>query len=82
MTAKVIDLLEKMTPAEQSEVASFAVFVIARRKLQKTQILTNDIPADDLLKLAESSGSFDWLASEKEDVYTLNDGEEAGWASA
>ena len=79
MTKKVLQLYEKMTPQEQQEVESFVIFLLARRKLRKRQLLTDDISTDELMKLVENSGSFDWLDSEFEDLYTIKDGDEVQW---
>ncbi len=79
MTKKIIQLCEKMTPQEQQEVESFVIFLLARRKLRKRQLLTDDISTDELMKLVENSGSFDWLDSEFEDLYTIKDGDEVQW---
>ena len=79
MTNKVLQLYEKMTPQEQSEVESFVIFILARRKLRKRQLLTDDISTDELMQLVESSGSFKWLDSEFEDGYTIRDGDEVQW---
>ena len=72
MTDKLLKLCEKMTPREQQEVESFIIFVLARRKLRKLQLLADDISTDELMQLVESSGSFNWLNSEFEDVYTIS----------
>ena len=74
MTDSLNQLLEKMTLQEQSEVEIFAAFVIARRKLQKLSITTDDISTPELIQLVENSGSFDWLDAKEEDVYSLEDG--------
>ena len=79
MTGNMIGLLEKMTPEEQAEVETFAAFVIARRKAKKQKILTNEIPTQELMALVETSGSFDWLDTDEEDVYSIEDGEEVEW---
>jgi hypothetical protein len=67
-------LLEELTPEEQAEVATFAMFIVARRNLPKLQLLTDDISADQLTRLVEDSGSFDWLAAPEEDIYSVEDG--------
>ena len=72
-------LLEKMTPQEQVEVETFAAFVIARRKLQNMQILSDDISVHEMMKLIEDSRSFDWLSAEEEDVYSIEDGVSVQW---
>ena len=79
MTNRFLQLCEKMTPQEQQEVESFVIFVLARRKLRKRQLLTDDISTDELMQLVESSGSFDWLDSEFEDGYTIRDGDKVQW---
>ena len=71
---RLSQLLEEMTPQEQTEVETFAAFVVARRKLQNPQILSDDISVHELMKLVEDSGSFDWLSAEEEDVYSIKDG--------
>ncbi len=53
--------------------------MIARRKLKKQQILTDDISTHELMQLVEKSGSFDWLESDQEDVYSVKDGDEVQW---
>jgi hypothetical protein len=75
MNAKLRELLESMSPQEQAEVEAFVAFMIARRKLQKPQILTDDIPAQELTQLVMESGSFGWLDAEEEDVYSIENGE-------
>jgi hypothetical protein len=81
MTTSLSELLSKMTPEEQTEVETFAAFVLTRRKLKKLELITDDISTQELLKLVEDSGSFDWLNQGEEDVYTIEDGEEAAWPS-
>jgi hypothetical protein len=81
MTTSLSELLSKMTPEEQTEVETFAAFVLTRRKLKKLELITDDISTQELLKLVEDSGSFDWLNQGEEDVYTIEDGEEAVWPS-
>jgi len=80
MTKRLHQLLDNMTQQEQSEVEIFAAFVIARRNLQKASVLDNDISIQELMQLAESSGSFDWLDAEEEDVYSLEDGKAVQWS--
>ena len=81
MTKRFLQLLEKMTPQERVEVESFAAFVIARRELRKAQVLTDDISTQELMRLVEDSGSFDWLDDQKEDVYSIEDGQKVQWPS-
>ncbi len=81
MTKRFTQLLAKMTPQERTEVETFAAFVIARRKLWKPQVLTDDILTRELTRLVETSGSFDWLEAEEEDVYSMEDGEAVQWPS-
>ena len=79
MTKQILQIYEKMTPQEQQEVESFALFVIARRKLGKQQLLMDEISTNELLQLVENAGSFDWLDAESEDLYSINDGEVPEW---
>ena len=79
MTKKFSLLLEKMTPQEQAEVEAFAAFVIARRKLQRSQLLTDDPSTQELMQLVEDAGSFDWLNNDEEDVYSIKNGEAVRW---
>ena len=81
MSPKLAQLLEEMTPQERAEVEVFAAFVIARRHLQQPQLLTDDISVQELTELVATSGSFDWLNAEEEDIYSLEDGEAVQWPS-
>jgi hypothetical protein len=74
MNTRLSKLLEKLTPAEQAEVATFAAFLLARRNREKLQLLTDEASAGELVQLAADSGSFDWLDAPEEDVYSLEDG--------
>lgn len=82
MSDRLSQLIKNMTPQERAEVETFAAFVIARRKLQKLQIITDDIPTQELVQLVMESGSFNWLSAEEEDVYSIEDGEAVQWPSA
>ena len=73
------DYLKKLTPQEQAELESFAAFLIARRGLRHPEILTDEITMPELIDLAMQSSSFDWLADEREDIYSLAEGEEPIW---
>ena len=75
-------LLFKMTDQERMEVEAFAAFIIVRRKFQRTRVLTNDITVQELTELVLHGGGFDWLASEKENRYSIKDGEEVTWGDA
>ena len=81
MSPKLTQLLEAMTPQEQTEVEAFAAFLIVRRQLQQPQLVTYDISVQELTELVAASGSFDWLSAEEEDIYTLEDGEAVQWPS-
>ena len=81
ISTNVIGLLEKMTPEEQEEVEVFAEFLISRRKSKKQKVHTNEIPTQELMRLAEEGRSYNWLASEAQDVYSIEDGEDVEWAS-
>jgi hypothetical protein len=47
----------------------------AAKKVDEIEIdeVINDIPIDGLMMLAETSGAFDFLKDEKEDIYTVDD---------
>ena len=75
-------LLNRMTEQERKEVEVFAAFVIVRRSLENTQVLTDDISAQELADLAQQGGAFDWLEREGEDVYSIKEGEAASWEDA
>ena len=81
MSPRLTQLLEEMTPQEQTEVEAFAAFLIVRRQLQQPQLLTDDISVQELTELVAASGSFDWLNAEEEDIYSLADGEAVQWPS-
>jgi hypothetical protein len=79
MSSKLMQLLDAMTPQERAEVEAFAAFVIVRRQLQQPQLLTDDISVQELTELVATSGSFDWLSAEEEDIYSIEDGEAMQW---
>ena len=81
MSQRLPQLLEELTPQERAEVETFAAFIITRRKLQQPQLLTDDISAQELTELVASSGSFDWLEAEEENIYSIEDGEAVQWPS-
>ncbi|MBC8185964.1 hypothetical protein H8E88_33185 [candidate division KSB1 bacterium] len=79
MTKTFAQLIKKMTHQEQREIETFAAFIIARRNLKNQEILTDDTSTQELMRLVEKSGSFDWLDSELEDVYSVRDGDDVLW---
>ena len=81
ISKKLSQLLENMTPQERAELETFAAFMITRRKLQHLSVLTDDVPTQELMQLVMESGSFDWLDSKEEDVYSIEDGEAVKWLS-
>ncbi len=81
ISKKLSQLLENMTPKERAEVETFAAFMITRRKLRNLSVLTDDVPTQELMQLVMESGSFDWLDSKEEDVYSIEDGEGVKWSS-
>lgn len=81
MSPRLTQLLEEMTPQEQTEVEAFAAFLFVRRQLQQPQLLTDDISVQELTELVAASGSFDWLNAADEDIYSLADGEAVQWPS-
>ena len=66
-------------PQERTEVEIFSAFLISLRKLRHPQLLSDDIPVNELMELVAKSGSFDWLDSNEEDVYSITDGEAVAW---
>jgi hypothetical protein len=79
MSTRLVQLVGEMTPPERAEVETFAAFVIVRRQLRQPQFLIDDISVEELTELVAASGSFDWLNSEEEDIYSLEDGEAVEW---
>lgn len=80
MLQRLSQLLKELTPQEQTQVETFAAFILARRKLQQPQLLTNDPSVQELTELVASAGSFEWL-EEEEDIYSPDDGERVQWPS-
>ena len=72
-------LLERLTPAEQAEVETFAAFLLARRKLKKVQVSTDDVSTAELLQLVTNAEGFEWLDASEEDVYSATDGDAVQW---
>jgi hypothetical protein len=68
-----------MFPEEQAEVETFAAYLLLRRKLREKQLLTDDISTEELTRLVEGGGSFNWLDAEAENVYSRKDGEAVRW---
>jgi hypothetical protein len=81
MTRTFSQLLRKMTTQEQAEVEAFAAFLLARRKLRKIRVRTDDLSTQELTQLVADSGSFAWLDAEEEDVYSIQDGDPVQWPS-
>ena len=81
ISKKLSQLLENMTPQERAELETFAAFMITRRELRNLSVLTDDVPTQELMQLVMESGSFDWLDSKEEDVYSIEDGEGVKWSS-
>lgn len=79
MTKKLNEIIDRMTPGEQTEVETFALFLLARRKLRKYKLQSDDISIQELVRLVEASGSFDWLAAGEENAYSITDGESVEW---
>jgi hypothetical protein len=82
MSNKLSRLLEKLTPEEQAEVGTFAMFLLARRSLHKLRVTTDDISTTELMQLVTDSGGFDWLDAPEEDVYSIKDGKAVRWPSS
>ena len=56
-------------------VEALEALINAAKKVDEIEIteVTNDLPIEGLMKLAETSGAFDFLKGEKEDIYTVDD---------
>jgi len=81
MNTNLSRLLEKLTPGEQAEVETFALYVLARRSFRKLHLVTDDISSDELAHVAAASGGFDWLDAPEEDVFSTEDGAVVQWPS-
>ncbi len=79
MKAGLSKLLESLTPAEQAEVETFAAFLLARRKLKKAHVFTDDVSTQELLQLVINAAGFEWLDAPEEDVYSAADGDAVQW---
>jgi hypothetical protein len=53
--------------------------LIVHRQFKQSQIIEDDISVRELTELVVTSGSFDWLDREEEDIYSLKDGEAMQW---
>jgi len=82
MSNKLSRLLENLTPEEQAEVETFAIFLLARRSLHTLRVTTDDISTTEQMQLATDSGGFDWLDAPEEDAYSIKDGEAVRWPSS
>jgi len=81
MDNRLSQLLAVMTLQERKEVEIFSAFLISRRKLQKMQVVLDDISSTELIELASKSGSCDWLGERDEDIYSVKDGEAVAWSN-
>lgn len=79
MAKRLFQLFQQMTSQEQDELEAFAAFLIARRKLQDIHVVNDDISVEEMIQLVVDSGSFDWLDSKDEDLYSIEDGEKVQW---
>ena len=70
MKAGLSKLLEGLTPAEQAEEETFAAFLLARRRLKKHKLFTDDVSTEELMQLVTDAGGFGWLDAPEEDVYS------------
>ena len=60
----LIDMAKKVDEIEINEVIAEEV---------EGSYHDNDLPIEGLMRLAETSGAFDFLKDEKEDIYTVDD---------
>ena len=73
MKAGLSKLLKSLTPAEQAEVETFATFLLARRRLKKHRVFTDDVSTEELLQLVTDAGGFEWLDAPGEDLYSVGE---------
>lgn len=46
---------------------------------KEPDVLAGDISIGELMELTRKSGAFDWLTSDKEEAYSVEDGEPVEW---
>ena len=78
MNQRLAQLLEQLTAEEQAKLETFVNSLVARRG-KKFQLLSDDVPTAELTQLVSDAGSFDWLDSIEEDVYSIEDGNPVQW---
>ena len=79
MNHRFAQLLKRLTPEEEIEVETFTAAILARRDDQNLAMQTDDVSSEELIQLVTDSGSFDWLDSPEEDIYSPTDGKAVQW---
>lgn len=79
MNDRFAQLIKRLTPEEAIEVETFTAAVLARRDRQELPAYSDDVSSEELIQLVTDEGSFDWLDSPEEDIYSLTDGKAAQW---
>ena len=77
-------LLSNLTPREQNLLMQVAELLVARRenKESNSSYSADDVSVKELLLLTTYGDTWKWLDNPEEDVYSLNDGDDAVWPSA
>jgi hypothetical protein len=68
--------IERISPNQAIiDLAALDALINVAKKMDEIEIaeVINDLPIEGLMKLAETSGAFDFLKDEREDIYTVDD---------
>ena len=68
--------IEKISPNQAIiDLETLKALINIAKKVDEIEIaeVTNDLPIEGLMKLAETSGALDFLKDEREDIYTVGD---------
>lgn len=79
MSAELRSEIEKLSVEALAEMEAFIAHMMAKKKSTAVHVAYDDISAQELMKVADASGSFDWLASPDEDRYSINEGVPVEW---
>jgi hypothetical protein len=68
--------IEKISPNQAIiDLKALEALIDTAKKVDRIEIneVTNDLPIEGIMKVAETGGSLDFLLDEKEDIYTVDD---------
>ena len=68
--------IERISPTQAIiSLESLNTLIDVAKKVDEIEIdeIINDLPIEGLMRLAETSGAFDFLEDEKEDIYRVDD---------